>query len=255
MAALAAAAAALLPIADVAPWYLGSGSAGSGEAGPGTKLLVSNVYHGNREYERIQRLVAREDPDVVGLIEVDEGWLPHLGALRARYPHFYEVPEERFIGLGLYSRLPLERARTLHLQDSGIPAIAATLRTPDGDVEIILVHLSSPIDTKLIRRRNQQASALADHVRALGKPTVVVGDFNLTMWNRAYRPLEEVGGLRNARAGHGVMPTWPAVPSLGVPIDHVLATAPVRLDRLRVHAGIGSDHLPISAVIRLPGDR
>ena len=74
LAALAAAAAALLPIAQVAPWYFGREPAPSGAAPP-VKLLVANVYYGNREYGRIQRLIAREDPDVVGLVEVDLDWL------------------------------------------------------------------------------------------------------------------------------------------------------------------------------------
>ena len=85
------------------------------------------------------------------------------------------------------------------------------LTTPGGDVEIILVHLPSPTDAALVRRRDHQAAMLARHVRALGRPTVVAGDFNMSMWSRGYRPLEQVGGLANARAGHGVGPTWPAI--------------------------------------------
>ena len=82
----------------------------------------------------------------------------------------------------------------------------------------------SPTDAALVRRRNQQIAALARHVRGLGKPPVVAGDFNLTMWNRGYRPLEQAAGLANARAGHGTGPSWPALWRLGVPIDHILAT-------------------------------
>lgn len=212
---------------------------------------MSNVYYGNRQYGRIRRLVAQEDPDIVGLVEIDLDWQHNLGKLRARYPHFYEVPDERYVGLGLYSRLPLANARTLRLPNSGLPAIAATVTTPDGDVEFILVHLPSPTDAALVRRRDQQAGLLARHVRALNKPTVVAGDFNMSMWNRGYRPLVKAGGLGNARAGHGVGPTWPAVWRLGVPIDHVLATQEVRLAEFRVLPAVGSDHLPIAAEFSL----
>jgi len=247
LAALAAAAAALLPIAQVAPWYFGRAPAAPGGAGPPVKLLVSNVYYGNHEYGRIQRLIARQDPDVVGLVEIDRDWQHNLGALRARYPHFYEMPDERYVGLGLYSRLPLANARTLRLPGSGLPAIAATVATPGGDVEFILVHLPSPTDAALVRRRNQQAVKLARHVHALGAPTVVAGDFNMSMWNRGYRPLANAGGLANAREGYGVGPTWPALWRLGVPIDHILATDGVRLAEFRVLPGVGADHLPIAA--------
>ena len=190
LAALAASAAALLPIARVAPWYLDREAPAADEARP-VKLLVSNVYYGNRKYGRIWRLIRKEDPDIVGLIEIDLDWQSNLARLRASHPYFYEVPDERYVGLGLYSRLPLADARTLVLPGSGLPAVAATVPTPRGDVEIILVHLPSPTDAALVRRRNEQAAKLARHVQALGKPAVVAGDFNMTMWSDGYRPLEK----------------------------------------------------------------
>ncbi len=245
--ALAAACAALLPIAQVAPWYFGREGPAAAGSDADVRLLVSNVYYNNRKYGRIWRLVKQEDPDVVGLVEIDLDWQHSLGKLRERYPHFYELPDEQYVGLGLYSKLPLVNARTLRLPASGLPAIAATLATPGGDVEFILVHLPSPTDAALVRRRDQQAAKLARHVRALGKPTVVAGDFNMTMWNDGYRPLPEVGGLANARAGYGIGPTWPAVWPLGVPIDHILATDDIRLEDFRVLPSVGSDHLPIAA--------
>jgi endonuclease/exonuclease/phosphatase (EEP) superfamily protein YafD len=245
--ALAAACAALLPIAQVAPWYFGREARDAAEPTAPVKLLVSNVYYGNREFDRIQRLIASEDPDVVGLIEIDEEWVRNLDGLRRGYPFHYEVPDERYVGLGLYSRLPLANARVLRVRDAGTPTIAATLAAPGHDVELILVHLPSPTDAANLRRRNRQAAELARHVRGLGKPTVVAGDFNMTMWSGGYRPLREVARLANARAGHGVGPTWPALWRLGVPIDHVLATHGVRLEDFRVLPPVGSDHLPIAA--------
>jgi endonuclease/exonuclease/phosphatase (EEP) superfamily protein YafD len=84
-------------------------------------------------------------------------------------------------------------------------------------------------------------------VRAEPHPLVVAGDFNLTMWNRHYRPLADVAGLHNAREGHGIAATWPAGWPLGVPIDHVLGSADVQLRNFRVLRAIGSDHRPIAA--------
>ena len=111
--------------------------------------------------------------------------------------------------------------------------------------------MPSPTDAALVRRRNEQAAKLARHVQALGKPAVVAGDFNMTMWSDGYRPLEKTAGLANARAGYGVGPTWPAVWRLGVPIDHILATDDVRLEGFRVLPPVGSDHLPIAAKFSL----
>jgi endonuclease/exonuclease/phosphatase (EEP) superfamily protein YafD len=208
---------------------------------------VANVYYGNRQYDRVQRLIATEDPDVVGLVEIGSDWTRSLGELRRRYPYHYEMPDERHVGLGLYSRLPLENLRVMRVHGSGTPTIAGTLAAPGSDVELILVHLPAPLDAANVRRRNRQAAQLARHVRSLGRPTVVAGDLNMTMWNRGYRPLERNARLVNARAGRGVGPTWPALWRLGVPIDHILASEGVRLENFRVLPSVGSDHLPIAA--------
>ena len=222
--ALASAAAAALAIAPVVPWYIAA-AASAGEAmQPPVKLLVSNVDVANHQHQRLLQRIAEEDPDVVGLVEVNSRWLHRLKALRAAYPYHFEVPDEHYVGLALYSRLPLEDARVLQLSVSSTPAVAATLKTATGDLEFILAHPISPLNAEFIQRRNEQIFALAQYVAAAKRPTVLAGDLNLTIWNRGYRPLAETGGLHNAREGHGVEPTWPSIGPLGVPIDHILAS-------------------------------
>ena len=140
-----------------------------------------------------------------------------------------KCPTSAIVGLALYSRLPLADARVLDLGLPSTPAIAATVKTQTGEIEIILVHPMPPLNAEFIQRRNEQILALAQYVGASGKPVVVAGDLNLTMWNDGYRPLAETGGLQNARDGHGVGPTWPSIWPIGVPIDHILATRDVAL--------------------------
>jgi len=243
--AVAAAAGALLAFAPVLPWYFDRDADAPAPSGAHAKLLVANVYYSNHQFHRIKQLVAEEDPDVVGLVEVSDRWLRKLAPLRARYPFHFEVPDDLHVGLALYSRLPIRDARIIRVGDRSTPAIAATLATPDGEVEILLAHPASPIDAAAIRRRNAQIWALAQHVRDAGRPVLLAGDLNITMWNPGYRPLEEIAGLRNARAGRGIEPTWPALGRLGVPIDHILATPDIGLRDFRVLRPVGSDHRPI----------
>jgi endonuclease/exonuclease/phosphatase (EEP) superfamily protein YafD len=252
-AALACLALAALPLSQVLPWYFTGGTKLEGPAKTSVRLLVSNVYYANTEHERLLGLVDEERPDVIGLVEVTEDWLRNLAPLRSRYPYHFEVPDERYVGLALYSRLPLRGARVLELPDTGsTPAIAATLESPGRDVEIVLAHPASPVGADFIRMRNAQISALARHARAAQAPLVLAGDLNLTMWNDGYRPLVATAGLENAREGRCICATWPAVGPLGVPIDHVLASPGVRLRNFRVLRGIGSDHLPVAVEFAIP---
>jgi endonuclease/exonuclease/phosphatase (EEP) superfamily protein YafD len=253
VASVACAALAALAIAPVVPWYFGADPAADDPARRWVRLLVSNVHHSNRDHARLLDLVERENPDVVGLLEVNSQWLRELAPLRAGYPHHYELPGERHEGLSLYSRLPLENARALRLPGAGSAlAIAATLEAAGGDVEFVLAHPMSPIGPQYIRQRNIQIAALAKHAAAAQAPLVLAGDLNLTMWNAAYRPLVTVAGLHNARKGHGIDPTWPALGPIGVPIDHVLATRDVRLRNFRVLPSIGSDHYPLTTEFSMP---
>jgi endonuclease/exonuclease/phosphatase (EEP) superfamily protein YafD len=247
--AIAAAGGFSLALAQVLPWYVGEGAPEMQR--PAVKLLISNVNQGNRRHELLDRLVADENPDVIGLVEVNMRWRSQLAAIRARYPHHFELPDERFVGLGLYSRLPLEGARALRLPGA-TPAIVATLKAPGGDVELVIVHPVPPMNSRLIRHRNENILALARYARSASRPLLIAGDFNITMWNAGYQPLEQIGKLRNARVGHGIGPTWPSVWWLGVPIDHVLATAEIQLQGFRVLSGVGSDHLPVSTRFSLP---
>jgi endonuclease/exonuclease/phosphatase (EEP) superfamily protein YafD len=213
--------------------------------------LVSNVYVHSQQYSRLERLIDELQPDVIGLIEVNSEWLRKLDYLRSAYAFHFEVPDETSFGLALYSKLPLSNARILNLGESGTSAIEATMETPDGEIKLILAHPMSPLDAVHVQRRNAQLRALGRYVSEQNRPVVLAGDLNSTMWNRHYREFAEVGSLHNARARHGVGPTWPAVPLLGVPIDHVLATAPVQFRNFRVLDDVGSDHLPVSVEFSL----
>ncbi|HKX99682.1 MAG TPA: endonuclease/exonuclease/phosphatase family protein [Steroidobacteraceae bacterium] len=246
--ALACAALAALALARVVPWYFGAEPVPADPARPWVRLLVSNVYSGNRHPRRLLALVRQEDPDVVGLIEVDSWWLRRLRPLQERYPYHYEVPDEHYAGLAIYSRVPIKEVLSLSLPGERAPhAVAATLMAPGGSVELVLAHPMSPIGAEYIAKRNAQVADIARAAAAAHAPLVLAGDLNLTMWNDAYRPLEDVAGLRNARQGHGIQPTWPALGPLGVPIDHVLASPGVHVRNFRVLPGIGSDHFPIAA--------
>lgn len=249
--AIVSATGAAICLAPVVPWYFSGTVEPPAPEAKSVSLLVSNVHVHNRQHAKLIRLIAEQQPDVVGLVELNSRWLRKLGPLRTDYPFHFEIPDEATVGIALYSKLRLSNAQVLCLGESESPAIAATMETPDGDIEIILAHPMSPLDADHVQRRNAQLRTLGRYVSKLDRPVVLAGDLNLTMWNRNYREFATSGGLHNARAGHGVGPTWPSVWPLGVPIDHVLGTAPVEFRNFRVHGDIGSDHLPVSAEFSL----
>ncbi len=239
-------------LTPVVSWSLAASKGGNETPATPVRLLFSNVYLRNRQHARLASLIKAERPDVVALVEVDSSWLQGLKSLRSDYPYQFEEPDEKYAGLALYSKLPLANPRVLRVNETATPTITATLRLPTGEVDFYLTHPLPPIGAAFIRSRNDQLRDLGHYIRTMKRPAVLAGDLNVTMWNRGFRSFAEETGLRSARGAHRIGPTWPAMRAIGVPIDHILATAPVQFGRFEVLTGIGSDHFPISAEFGLP---
>ena len=147
-----------------------------------------------------------ENPDVVGLVEVNARWLRKLKPLRARYPYHYEVPDEHFVGLALYSRLPLEMRACSPCRANGPRPRSPRRSRPAAATS----RSSSHIRCRRSARNSsgggmQQIAALARHVeRGLGFRWYSRATSISRCGIDAYRPLAETAGLHNARAGHGI---------------------------------------------------
>ncbi len=241
----------LASLAAIVPWYLPGQTESTGGDGLRLKLMVSNVSPRLEDPTRLLELIDKEQPDVLGLIELTPALHAGLSSLEDMYSYRFEAPADGFWGLALYSRYPLSGARLVHFGDDVPPAIVADLHTDDGQAEVILVHPFPPMTGEFTGLRNVQLGQLATYVSQSRRPTVVLGDLNIAMWSPYYAEFIAKSRLNNARQGYGVAATWPPSRLLGVPIDHVLHTNDISSDQFRVLKRIGSDHLPIAAQISL----
>jgi endonuclease/exonuclease/phosphatase family metal-dependent hydrolase len=201
------------------------------------------------------------------VIVLQESWAPDGGAAvarevagdlgaavfelpfgRARVRPWPHVPRngdgDGTIGLAVISRLPArERGR---LGVGRVPldptpergGLHLELGVGDVAVQLVAVHLSSrlPLGPPI------QLTRLRDQLPPLDEPTIVAGDCNF--WGpgvQAFLP-----GWRRTVRGR----TWPADRPHSQ-IDHILVRGGVEMVGAEVLPGVGSDHRPVRATLRL----
>jgi len=159
-------------------------------------------------------------------------------------PH-YQQAERGAWGTAILSRFPLHSTSVLELpylrrDRSHRRPLVATISVDATEVTVICVHMSHLTYGSVMHfnQFNQQLKALGVEKR----PIIVGGDMN----NWGPPLVAQVRGVRRAVRAR----TWPAWRPHSQ-LDHLLVSTSLAVERGRVLADIGSDHLPVTASLRL----
>lgn len=236
------------------------------------RILTYNVHScrgtdGRVDPARVAEVVARCEPDIVALQEVDVGRARSGGVDQAQMiaahlrmgTHFHaalHLEEEKY-GDAILTALPARLVRAGPLPSIGEPRSAIWVSVDIGGVElqVINTHLG-------LRRRERIAQAAAllgpgwlGGTAGGDEPTVLAGDFNAVPSSIAYRNLArhwrdvQVAACPRPRA------TFPSrLPILR--LDHIFVGEGIEAVGAEVHsdrlARTASDHLPLTATISVP---
>ena len=215
---------------------------------PGAGYLRSN----KRVLSQITDFIQGQDPDVVGLIEVDTGSirsgmvnqadfiaksLGHFSTYECKYGvssvnHLLPIVRKQ---ANAFLAAPRVRGERFHYFDTGIKRLIIELEL--DDIAIFLVHLSLKY-----RHRQYQLRYLYDLVRKTTKPVIVAGDFNTYWGDHELYLFMEAAGLRNANSRS--LPSYPS----GNPrkeLDFILHSSQIEVNRFEIPAVRFSDHLPL----------
>lgn len=221
--------------------------ASSGE-GPSLVVVAANVNLANRDPAPLAAWLRAQPADVVMLTELTPAYADGIAkALVDVYPHRAFAPDASAFGIGLLSRHPLARIERRDSVD-GIPSLGADIALDGAAVRVVAVHPMPPMAPHWHEERDRLLRMLADGAAAT--PMVIAGDLNATPWSTALTGAAR-GGLFRAT---GSAPTWPGR-HIGIPIDHVLASAHWRRGEIARGPDIGSDHVPIRATLQRSGHR
>ena len=232
----------------------------------GDTLVASYNVHkcvgvdGRFDPQRIARVIAEIDADVIALQEADKRFGERDGLLDLAWLEtetgLMPVPlSSRAKAHGWHGNLILFKKGIVsdvhQLKLPGLEPRGAIVAEIDlesgGAIRIIAAHLGL-----LHRSRAAQAKKILDIIgRREERPTLLLGDLN--EWR--------LGGRSSLKALHDVFgPLPPAVPSFPsklpvLALDRIIANRPEMLSAVEVHdtplARIASDHLPIKAYVNL----
>jgi endonuclease/exonuclease/phosphatase (EEP) superfamily protein YafD len=216
-------------------------------------VVTANLWFANADRRPYLEWLAAHPADVVIAQEVTPEWARDLGSLAA-YPYRKVLPRPDPYGIAILSRWPLEDVGPVDLAGDGLPSLEGTVNAGGDLIHVIGLHTRWPITPELARARDRALFAAAVRARASALPVIAAGDLNLTADSPVFGRVLEDSGLRDVFEGRpGWNPTWMAgFWPLALRIDHALVSPGICVERAEVGPELGSDHRPLTAVLRLP---
>jgi endonuclease/exonuclease/phosphatase (EEP) superfamily protein YafD len=251
-----------IQLADIGAWYFPQNKAEIETAGK-LQLLSLNINVQNQSYSQVTSLVRKEKPDLAIFMEIDEIWVKKFKSFVDILPYAYTKPNPYNLGIAVYSKQPLKNVSFNLFGTPNNPSILGKLTINGQVISLIATHPLPPARLDYFHLRNKQLDEINKYVKSLKTPVIMAGDLNITMWSPYYKRFEQKTGLRNARKGFGILPTWPTKPTfsriprflsplLWIPLDHCLVSPEIRVANIRTKENIGSDHLPLSVELIIP---
>lgn len=187
----------------------------------GVRVLAWNVARGRAGWDAIADYAETSDADVIGLVEAGDPSEQQSRFWRERFEGYSSVMPGG--GLVLLVRGDVESSR-FHQLVGISAALAADLEVGGKKLHLVLADLdASPRFDK--RRLTESLVDLAGSPS--GAPTILMGDFNMPIDSRWFRPLRASFTHAFEQSGNGRLATWPADTPL-VAIDHVWVSRGLR---------------------------
>ena len=224
---------------------------------PGAGYLLGN----KRNLERITEFIRDQDPDLVGLVEVDTGSIRTRNVNQAEriaeaIGH-YSVYQCKYGSSSINNLLPIVRKQAnailaaprvhgerFHYFDSGVKRLIIELEL--DDCALFLVHLSLKY-----RHRQAQLHSLHDLVSGTQKPVIIAGDFNTFWGEHEIYLFMKATGLRSANLNSD--PSYPSHAPRRE-LDFILYSSGITVTNFFIPKVAYSDHLPLVCDFELDSD-
>ena len=214
--------------------------------------LIGMLGRTHDHMDEIIEFIRIQNPDVVGLIEVDSGSYrsgrtSQVERIAAELGHFHAYCSKYAVD-SFWQRIPLYNKQgnaflakdtihgeRFHYFERGMKKLVIELELET--VTFFLVHLA--LNYKI---RQMQILHLYNMIKETNRPYIVAGDFNAFMVEDEIQLLMSASGLQNA--DKEMTPTFPSRKPTRH-LDFVLHSSEIKINRFEIPPVLLSDHLPL----------
>jgi endonuclease/exonuclease/phosphatase (EEP) superfamily protein YafD len=230
-------------------------SAGTPDAdAPRVTVAFGNVYNNSEDQGAAVRALIGTGADIIVTAELNSDTVPE--ATDAGLFETYPYSSFNITDVSVFSKLPLT---DVTIRPTGTrQALDIRLDVDGRPIRIIGVHPDSPGTHDQADSWEGDLDGVRDVIDTSGPPTLVVGDFNTTYWQPAFRELLTAGpGYHDAHAlmGEGLTASWPdhkRVPPFAR-IDHALVDGRIVPTDVSNVSLPGSDHIGFKIEVAVNG--
>jgi endonuclease/exonuclease/phosphatase (EEP) superfamily protein YafD len=221
------------------------------------RVFHANVLFTRDEYNTTVSLIHKQGADMYVLQEMQPHTIQLVTTkLRRAFPYWFACWSKGPCWTLVGSRTPIRVDRKLA---KSMRIINLTTEIRGKTLSLVTVHPRTPVLPSWFSERNEQLTEAARITRHNALPTVLIGDFNITMFSPVYKLIftDSPTDIRNKQllvAGRGTrtQPTWPRfLPPLMLPLDHVFGNSLCKPVLMWTLDQPGSDHRAIIADLRI----
>lgn len=215
-------------------------------------VATFNASAWSRNRSRLQRFLQNQNSDVVFVTEMTPRLESTVEGYREQYPYILVESSWNGFGFALMSRFEIKAYEVKRFNNAGVPFLKTTLQLPATELDLVGVHLYSPIKKHMVEIRNRQLEELAALLSQTSRPTVLMGDLNVSPYSGHYRRLLNKTDLSDKAGNWNFARTWPSWSRIWrIRIDHCLSQGGLTLVSRYSGRRFSSDHLPLFCDYRI----
>lgn len=208
------------------------------------KIVFANIYENNWDLNDLNQNLKKLNPDIVAFAEFRNPQLKELDFLNDldfSFPTKFDLKnQENKPNIVLFSKFSIKQAKYFKLKENLSLVAEIDCCREAENLQLEVVHLSSPKTPALMHRRNRDLEFLNEKYsnQLQGQNRILVGDFNVSPFS-AYKP--DFAEMKEVFYRKGLYYTWSSQGFKSV-IDYLYLSKNIKVNETGIIELQGSDH-------------